>query len=903
MKVVGKEFVVLMSILLFGGLIFFIFSNNDVTGNFTINVGESCGDDVCSFREDISSCAQDCRFNEVKIGDYSCDSQDALTINPNSDMDLLNSPEYNIFCLESGRYPYIYLDSSGTRENPRVIKYLNSDLNYHPWNVGKSDRATLTRVVVDGQNWIFNGITISPKLSDLGNPTQPTGEDDWAKAFELNLSSEHIVINNILAESEEYLEKNNQGAFNLIQIRGDDHVVQNSVIRNGLVANGIDEKGIHIIRAYRTKVINNEIYNHDDAIRVFKNSVSWWANASWNPEGTVIANNEIYVNEELFADCSTGKLDPNGKCSCTENALDIKLSSWKNEGFGEDERMYILDNILYGFKRSAANESNSTGPGSFCQEYKGGTPVAIHWPSSNNMLIEGNIIFDTTDGISIVGNPVGNGPGWITVRNNILYNIKGEQINGVADLPVGYPLIIGGQTHNTEIYYNSIISPVNRSGFMELSAIKGDNEHSFGRLLPSSYDIRGNLLVNYGLFRNGFQKGEEFVDATIGQNAYFNIGVGDPPFMCGDVVCDPQPSRTKFLIGDNLRFPDDSGAKLEPYCFTIHKFTAPEIVCINVKPSEDSEFVDLAPRDIGSRKNIGIDDKVGIKYDFFGNSRDVNPDYGAIEYLPPYCGDGIVNLPDEKCDGKDLNRKSCDALSYSGGNLACNNQCEFEVSSCYVCGNGICEESAGENEEICSIDCAQNSSQISYNLLGCKQFKTISSCEQSANWDVHVFEGIESTYNSLPNGFCKSPSLTFVPDNAEDKYSKETCGYYNSCSCKWDDSSGLCKNNVVTKRNGNINLCGEGSEVKQSYCSTNLIKTLGSCERGSVTLVWNAIFFDKNGEALPFSENPSWCKAGTKVILCSVNSTKVPFFGLFGFVLSLMIILVYYFYNLKIKSY
>ncbi|HEX2254898.1 MAG TPA: prenyltransferase/squalene oxidase repeat-containing protein [Thermoanaerobaculia bacterium] len=57
-----------------------------------------------------------------------------------------------------------------------------------------------------------------------------------------------------------------------------------------------------------------------------------------------------------------------------------------------------------------------------------------------------------------------------------------------------------------------------------------------------------------------------------------------------------------------------------------------------------------------------------------------------------FCGDGVVNLAGEACDGVDLAGASCEGLGLGPGTLACTGQCTFETSACSAlptCGDGL----------------------------------------------------------------------------------------------------------------------------------------------------------------------------------------------------------------------
>ena len=79
------------------------------------------------------------------------------------------------------------------------------------------------------------------------------------------------------------------------------------------------------------------------------------------------------------------------------------------------------------------------------------------------------------------------------------------------------------------------------------------------------------------------------------------------------------------------------------------------------------------------------------------------------------CGDNEVNLTNEDCDGNDLDDMGCEDLDFTGGTLACTDDCEFDTSDCEGCepdcdgrdcGDDGCGGSCGECGlgETCSAD-------------------------------------------------------------------------------------------------------------------------------------------------------------------------------------------------------
>lgn len=60
----------------------------------------------------------------------------------------------------------------------------------------------------------------------------------------------------------------------------------------------------------------------------------------------------------------------------------------------------------------------------------------------------------------------------------------------------------------------------------------------------------------------------------------------------------------------------------------------------------------------------------------------------------------------EICDGTDLNQKTCVTEQKSGGTLKCNADCKsFDVSGCYLVGDGKCDAVLGETVQNSAVDC------------------------------------------------------------------------------------------------------------------------------------------------------------------------------------------------------
>jgi hypothetical protein len=64
--------------------------------------------------------------------------------------------------------------------------------------------------------------------------------------------------------------------------------------------------------------------------------------------------------------------------------------------------------------------------------------------------------------------------------------------------------------------------------------------------------------------------------------------------------------------------------------------------------------------------------------------------FGCIYAPPPICGDNMINQLNEDCDGFDLNGWSCLALGCDSGTLSCDSNCDIVTNACSDCGIDYC---------------------------------------------------------------------------------------------------------------------------------------------------------------------------------------------------------------------
>jgi hypothetical protein len=218
--------------------------------------------------------------------------------------------------------------------------------------------------------------------------------------------------------------------------------------------------------------------------------------------------------------------------------------------------------------------------------------------------------------------------------------------------------------------------------------------------------------------------------------------------------------------------------------------------------------------------------------------------------VEPRCGDGIKNGT-ELCDGSDLGEATCQSAypeRFVGGDLRCNEKCEFSLDSCLECTladtrycdegqecseNGICVEAKpfcgdkklNQDDEECepalaiSKTCAEidSSAYVDGNPSCNKSCKwDLSACKQCTSQDSSKCKTNEECNNSgicVPKGYTQScgDSIVNKPDeecdsnNLDGKSCADMAGFAAgvlSCSneCKFNTSACLeCNSDVHCK--------------------------------------------------------------------------------------------------------
>jgi len=413
---------------------------------------------------------------EISLSLPACDSAnpEVQIISQNSDWSMINDQTKRIFCVRPGDYSQLgaikITTHQGSKDKPRYIVLFNGN-NTH---TGKLNKSQLARVRFSFENtgyWIVDRMAYWND-SSTANPI-------------LLKNSNNIVINRYFLE--------NTGTGIYLYPGSNNNTIQNSrfqkndyTISHDRAAVGLLNNGKSNIAIKNTKVINNEIVNYVDAFQAIK-----WNGSNLNYEGTIVSNNDMYVDSKLYSDCS-GHQTPTGSCSFSENAIDLKSGSSNPQN-----PMIITNNRMWGFKKSDRTNTSLS---------DWGTAVGIHY-GVNNVVFENNIIFNSDRGISIADPREGYAMRNSSISKNILYNINGLGIyisysdnikiekNIINDISNQW--LMGNTTTNSTIKCNAVADSIATNFSFSSTSIYDSNifyNTLQGTIKSSTDDIYSNIV-------------------------------------------------------------------------------------------------------------------------------------------------------------------------------------------------------------------------------------------------------------------------------------------------------------------------------------------------------------------------------------------------------------------------
>ncbi len=102
------------------------------------------------------------------------------------------------------------------------------------------------------------------------------------------------------------------------------------------------------------------------------------------------------------------------------------------------------------------------------------------------------------------------------------------------------------------------------------------------------------------------------------------------------------------------------------------------------------------------------------------------------------CGNGRKET-DEQCDGIDLGGANCSNAGFAAGTLSCSSSCDFNVTQCRTCGDGVC--SNGETSGNCAADCGPTCGNGSCDVAGESCHSCPRDCNRCAPYSLVLVDG------------------------------------------------------------------------------------------------------------------------------------------------------------------
>jgi hypothetical protein len=422
-----------------------------------------------------------------------------------------------VFCFQPGDYRNvgeIFLLSSGTATSRRYMRLLRSD---DLRNAGqRSSRAIFEAIRIRGSWWVIEQLTFQPR-----NPASW-----WSLSV---VGGDHNVLDGNLVDG---IDLQNTTMTTGVMIKGHNgdpanyNTVQRNLIRNGnMMRRPVDFTGVMINAALSpgenndfNKVLDNEIADWGDGV-----AVGGYREDCTEPglqHGTVIDGNDIYITSRKRSDCATDALDPNGECSCAENAVDTK----SDPGSDPAKWTRITNNRVWGF-RPTSDRNSCGGSGSNGQALMAGSACAGH------TLVANNIVRDSTTGISPAGND------WY-ITGNLVYETRAttDWRYGSAGISANQ---LGGR-HRIE--FNTIVNSDTAYDHGSWDTTTRCNAVVNDRGWMGVRPIGSNHVMSYNYLYNG--------------------------------------ATTDFLGSTNYRYTYASDSRNGEYCYWQKRWSTPERICV-----------------------------------------------------------------------------------------------------------------------------------------------------------------------------------------------------------------------------------------------------------------------------------------------------------------------------------
>lgn len=367
--------------------------------------------------DDYSKIDKEYRAKSINIPTCDANNPKVAFIRNQEDWKIINDNSKKILCVKPGMYhksAVIIKNNSGTKEEPKYI-ILDNGNNEHPAKLPTSQIASVDLHFENSHYWVVDRMASLNSRSVYDAPIL------------LKNSSNNII-------NREFTNGSSGGV--LIRKGSHNNTIQNSRFQN-MSKIGLQEDRVCILflptkgfsEIKNTHILYNELHNCNDGIQPL-----WGQGMDINYEGTVIYGNDISVGSNMYTDCH-GNYDKNGKCSYSENAIDMKAGS-KNP----DNKILIKKNRLWGFRKADETATKMQDPGA---------AVVVHY-GAENIVISDNIIFDSARGIQIDDKSV--------AKHAILDSeISDNYICNILE----YPLVVN-EAKNILVSQNTVINSPNK---------------------------------------------------------------------------------------------------------------------------------------------------------------------------------------------------------------------------------------------------------------------------------------------------------------------------------------------------------------------------------------------------------------------------------------------------------